>query len=263
MSTLPFIHKNTSGSARTFFRKGTALVAVLMLCSLLAAESWTGAVSDDGTRTLSRADGKTVTFLNTVAGTTDAVPDSSVSKLTACLDTVWAIPGLKGTRASAAFADNGSFRFVVYPDELTFGGKNILQNLPSGLAFRFDTALFYEVTVKVNDLIPKVQGAYIAPDAFLSQLSEAIRSPELFLSDSYVFERLERLEAAVMALSKKGVFTKAVLVDPEIVLVIKSIYNENPGMTQKEMAAELKQRGYAASSADIAAVYMVYLGLIE
>lgn len=239
-------------------RKCIALLAAVITCSFLMAETWTSAISEDGIMTLSRADGKTVIVAD---GT--SVSDASISKLTTCLDTAWAIPGLTGTRASAAFADNGSFRFVLYPESLSYEGKDFVQFLPSGLAFRFDTALFYEVTVKVDELIPRVQGAYIAPDAFLSQLSEAVRSPEMFLSDAYVFERLERLEAAVMALSKKGVFAKAALVDPELVLVIKSIYNENPGMTQKEMAAELKHRGYAASSADIAAVYMVYMGLIE
>lgn len=242
----------------TTARKAVILLSAFLMCSLLMAENWTAVTSEDGLSTYSRTDGKTVT----VAGGT-AVSDASIAKLTACLDTVWAIPGLKGTQASAAFADDGSFRFVLFPDSLSYEGTDLAKNLPSGLAFRFDTALFYDVTVKVDELIPRVQGAYIAPDAFLSQLSEAIRSPELFLSDSYVFERLERLEAAVMALSKKGVFAKAALVDPELVLVIKSIYNENPGMTQKEMASELKQRGIAASSADVAAVYMVYLGLIE
>lgn len=238
-------------------RKAVVLLAAVIMCPLLMAESWTSATSGEGILTLSRADGKTVT----VAGA--SATDTAISKLTACLDTAWAIPGLKGSRASAAFADNGSFRFVLYPEALSYEGKDFVQYLPSGLAFRFDTALFYDVTVKVDELIPRVQGAYIAPDAFLSQLSEAVRFPEQFLSDSYVFDRLERLEAAVMALSKKGVFAKAAVVEPELVLIIKSIYNENPGMTQKEMAAELKQRGYAASSADIAAVYMVYLGLIE
>lgn len=238
--------------------KTVAVLAVMFMCSLLAAESWSASTADDGSKTLTRADGKTVTV---AAGA--SVTDAAVSKLTACLDTAWAIPGLKGTRASAAFADDGSFRFVLYPESLSYEGKDLVQYLPSGLAFRFDTALFYDVTVKVDELIPRVQGAYIAPDAFLSQLSEAVRSPELFLADAYVFERLERLEAAVMALSKKGVFAKAALVEPEIVLAIKSIYNENPGMTQKEMVSALKQRGYAASSADVSAVYMVYLGLIE
>lgn len=239
-------------------RKAAALFAAVMMCSLLAAESWSADVSDDGTKTLSRADGKTVTVSDGAA-----VSEASISRLTACLDTVWAIPGLKGSKAVAAFADDDSFRFVLYPDSLSYGDKDLAQFMPSGLAFRFDTALFYDVTVKVDELIPRVQGAYIDPDAFLSQLSEAVRSPEMFLSDSFIIERLERLEAAVMALSKKGVFSKAALVDPELVYIIKSIYNENPGMTQKEMAAELKQKGYAASSADIAAVYMVYLGLIE
>lgn len=238
-------------------KKTAAFFGVLLISSLLAAETWSSAVSDTSV-TLTREDGKTVIVQNGAG-----VAESDLSKLTACLDTVWAIPGLSGTKASAAFADSGTFRFVVYPDALSVEGKDLTQYLPSGLAFRFDTALFYDVTVKVDELIPRIQGAYIAPDAFLSQLSSAIREPELFLSDAYVFERLERLEAAVMALSKKGIFSKAALVDPDIVFVIKSIYNENPGMPQKEMASELKRRGYEASSADISAVYMVYLGLIE
>lgn len=239
-------------------RKITAFTVCFLLCSFLFAESWSSSSQPDGSVTLSRADGKTVTIQN---GT--GVSEANLSKLTSCLDTVWALPGLKGSRASAAFSETGTFRFAIIPESLSYEGKDLAQYLPSGLAFRFDTALFYDVTVKVNELIPRVQGAYIAPDAFLSELSAAIRSPELYLSDSYVFDRLERLEAAVMALSKKGIFSKAALVDPELVLVIKSIYNENPGMTQKDMASELKQRGYTASSADIGAVYMVYLGLIE
>ena len=78
-----------------------------------------------------------------------------------------------------------------------------------------------------------------------------------------MLQRLDRLENAVMALSKKGIFVKASKVNSEIVLAVRSLYNENPDLTQKQILSILKEQGMKVSASDVAAVRLVYLGIID
>lgn len=205
-----------------------------------------------------RSDGKNVVVL-----IENGVSEAVVEKITNSLDVVWSIPGIQGTKASVNVESDTKFRFIIYPTELIYEDINLAENLPSGMAFYYDSALFYDVNLKVDNLVPRVTGAYISPDDLLIQLKTATSAPDLYMYDEYVLERLDRLENAVMALSKKGLFAKPSEVPVETVLAIRSIYNDNPDLTPKQILNILKEQGIKASASDVAAVRLVYLGIID
>ena len=205
-----------------------------------------------------RSDGKSL-FIVMEDNSSEAV----LEKITNCIDAVWSIPNIEGTKASVNVESDSNFRFIIYPSKLMFEGVDYAANFPSGMAFYYNYSLFYDITLKVQDLMPRITGAYISPEDLLAQIKSATQSPDLFMYDEYVLQRLDRLENAVMALSKKGIFAKASKVNSEIVLAVRSLYNENPDLTQKQILSILKEQGMKVSASDVAAVRLVYLGLID
>lgn len=191
------------------------------------------------------------------------ISEDVISKITSCLDTLWLIPGIEGKKASVNVENDSKFRLVLYPSSLLLDGEELVVYLPSGMAFVYDNALFYDTVLKVGDVLPKVAGAYISAEDYVSEIKNASVFPDLYLYDTYILARIEKIEQALMALSKKGIFSKPSEVSSEVVLAVRSLYNSNPDITQKEILSELKSQGISASAGDIAAVYMVYLGIIE
>lgn len=235
------------------------LISILMTClTCFVFADWSFSEIEEGIFEGTRDDGKTaVVVLN------NSVSENIVEKIQNCLDVAWSIPGIKGTKASVNVESDTKFRFIIYPTELIYDDIDFAKNLPSGMAFYYNSALFYDIILKIDDLVPRVNGAYISPEDLLSQLKSAIVSPDLFMYDEYVLQRIDRLENAVMALSKKGIFAKPSKVSPELVNAIRSLYNENPDLTSKQVVSILKEQGYKVSSSDVAAVKLVYLGLID
>lgn len=224
---------------------------------MLFAESWTLQEQDGFLSTLVSKDKKTTNVISETS-----LNNTLIEKIGNCLDTIWAIPGLKGKEASVKVDSDGVFRLVVYPTDFTYKEINLKDFLPSGIGFLYNSALFYDVTLKVNDFMPKTAGAYISPDDFLEELRTATIMPDMYMADTYMFKRIERLETAVMALSKKSLFTKATKVNEEVVIAVRSLYNENPSITQKEVVTKLKEKGMQVTTNDVNAVFMVYLGII-
>ena len=236
------------------------LFTILMFFTVvfLFASDWEISKVSEGIYEGYRSDGKSL-FIVMEENSSEAVLD----KITNCIDTVWSIPNIEGTKASVNVESDSNFRFIIYPSKLIYEDVDYAKNLPSGMAFYYNYSLFYDVSLKVEDLMPRITGAYISPEDLLAQIKSATQSPDLFMYDEYVLQRLDRLENAVMALSKKGIFAKATNVDPEIVLAVRSLYNENPDLTQKQILSILKEQGMKVSASDVAAVRLVYLGIIE
>ncbi|MDR2794035.1 MAG: hypothetical protein LBB61_10315 [Treponema sp.] len=186
-----------------------------------------------------------------------ALGRSDIAAIGSSLNTVWAIPGLKGTDASARL-DSDGFRLVAYPTSFIAGGRDLMPFLPSGLSFYFRTSLFYDISLKVNDFIPKVTGAYVSPEGLIRHVSAAILIPEMYLYDQSLMERIERLENALMAALKKAGPTSGV--SSEIVRAVANICNENPGITPEAALKELKTRKFKTSIKEVRAVYFVLFG---
>ena len=179
------------------------------------------------------------------------------------LTSIWAIPGLEGTKSSVTVSSDNYLFFTIYPKSLQYKETDLNQYLPSGLTFKYENSLFYDVTLKVNEYLPRITGAYVSPKGLLEQLYEGSIMPELYLHGDVLLERIARLENAVMALAKKGVFSKASSVNNEIVLEVVSAYNQNPDITISETLSLLSDKGISASKKDIEAIFMVYLGIIQ
>jgi hypothetical protein len=234
-------------------------LVILLASAAVYAQQWSISTADDGAITLSGPGGKTATVASVVP-----FDQTIAAKVGKALETAWALPGLSGTRASAAVETASRFRIVLFPDRFMINGKDYLSYLPAGVAFYYDTVLFYDITLKVDNLLPKVYGAYVSPDDVLQQIQTAVVLPERYMYDAYLLDRIERLERGLMAVSKKSLFSsKPSPVDPEVVSVILGMYNADPSITKDAVTAEFKNRGMKVSSADINAVFMVYLGIIE
>lgn len=237
------------------------IVVSLLLLSFLGfvfAQDWSLLDSQGARSTLNGPDNKKAAVYSDIPLSNDII-----TKIGNTLNTVWALPGLSGTSATVMVEDDTVFRFVIYPDELLYKMNDFKEFLPSGMAFYYNTALFYDITMKVGDLMPKVAGAYVSPDDLLSEMKSASIMPDMYMYDTYFLKRLERLEKALMAVSKKNIFGQTSEVSEDIVLAIRSMYNENPKITKKEVADKLRQKNIKATATDINAVFMVYLGRIE
>lgn len=239
-------------------KKLFAILMFFLAVTLCFAENWQIEQQDSNSFVATRSDGKIATI-----NVTDNVNEQVIERVKNCLDTVLANPYIDSNKITANITSETQFRFVVHANSFNFGGQNLAQYFPAGIGFYYDSALFYDATLKVGELMPRLNGAYVSPDDFATLAKNAVDFPELYMYDSYILARLERLENAVMALSKKGLFSKAAPVDESLVLAVRSLYNENPDYTAKEMQTLLKQQGINATPADISAIRMVYLGLFE
>lgn len=239
-------------------KKYNIKVIFLFISMCLSAQQWTITTKSASVVEGTREDGKKVSIVSS-----SNISKDVIKKITNCLDTVWSINGLKGVASTVNVEDNSKFRFVIHPTSLKYGEEELVVYLPSGMAFFYDNALFYDTVVKVGDVLPKITGAYISAKDYVEEIKNASVFPDLYLYDTYILARIEKVEKALMALSKKGIFSKPSEVSPEVVLAVRSLYNSNPDITQKEILSELKSQGISASAGDIAAVYMVYLGIIE
>lgn len=178
------------------------------------------------------------------------------------LDVLWAIPGLSGTKSSVMVDSDNYFFFTIYPESLVYQEIELNDFLPSGLSFRYEYSLFYDATLKVDDYLPRITGAYVSPTGLLDQLYEVTIMPELYVHGDVLLERIARLESAVMALSKKSVFSQPKSVSDDIVLEVVAAYKKNPNITVSEVVSQLKEDGMAVAKKDVEAVFMVYLGII-
>jgi hypothetical protein len=201
---------------------------------------------------LSGSGGRTANVISAAA-----LGKSDIAGIGGALSAVWAIPGLKGTEASVRLDPDG-FRLVAYPTSFVSEGRNLMPFLPSGLSFYFRTSLFYDISLKVDDFIPKVTGAYISPEGFIRHISAAILMPEMYLYDQSLMDRIERLEKALMAALKKAGPTSGVSSD--FVLAVANIHNEKPDITPEMMLKELKTRGFKTNIKEVRAVYFVLFG---
>ncbi len=187
----------------------------------------------------------------------------ALSVIETSLNTVWSLPGLEGTKSQVYVEENNYFHFIFFPDSLVHNGVELKKAMPAGLSFRYDTALFYDVTLKVDEYLPRVTGAYISPTDFLDQLFAAYTMPEYFLDGEMLLKRLERLEETLMALSKKSMFSKPSLVSDEVTLAVVSLHNQNPNITIDEAYKNIEKQGIKVTKKDVEAVFMVYLGIFE
>ncbi|MDR1073145.1 MAG: hypothetical protein LBL45_05655 [Treponema sp.] len=196
--------------------------------------------------------------VNVVSAT--ALGKNDIAAIGNSLNTVWAIPGLEGVEASVRL-DSDGFRLVVYPTSFRSEGRDLMPFLPSGLSFYFRRSLFYDISIKAGDFIPKVTGAYISPEGLLRHISAAILMPEMYLYDQSLVERVERLENALMAALKKSAPTSGV--PSETVLAVANIYNENPGISPEETLKILKARKFKTDIKEVRAVYFVLFGGLQ
>jgi hypothetical protein len=204
---------------------------------------------------LAGAGGRFVSVVSTAA-----LGKNDIAAIGNSLNTVWAIPGLEGVDASVRLDADG-FRLVVYPASFRSEGRDLMPFLPSGLSFYFRRSLFYDISIKAGDFIPKVTGAYISPEGLLRHISAAILMPEMYLYDQSLVERVERLENALMAALKKS--APASGVPSETVLAVANIYNENPGISPEETLKILKARKLKTDIKEVRAVYFVLFGDLQ
>ncbi len=235
-------------------KKVIVLVGMFALCFSLFANSWE--LSEDG-QFLTNSNNITCRLVSGIE-LSSTLQDS----ITNALDIIWKLPGLTGTECRVMINSNDYFHITLYPDSLLYKDVDLQEFMPAGLSFRYDSGLFYDVTLKVREYLPRITGAYISPDDFLKQLYAVTIMPELYLQGDVLLERIARLESAVIALSKKGVFSKPTDVSDEVILAVVNMHNQSPDITAAEVVTELKKEGLTTTKKDVEAVFLVYLGIL-
>ena len=199
----------------------------------------------------------------TVIMSSGLLSDAQLETVGRALDIAWAVPGLDVKLATVFVENDKNFRFVLYPSSLVYRSTQLLEYLPSGLTFTYNTALFYDIVLKVRDLVPRVTGAYVSPDDLVSALYKATIVPDLYMYDNDLVERVERLEKALLALSQKGFYAKPYQVDESLIQYVKNKYNENKNITKKDITAALKADGIKYKMSDIDTIFVILLGIYE
>jgi hypothetical protein len=233
------------------------LSALTLLTAPLSAQWTAGAASVEKNETVTALAGPHGRAARVVSQSALTPADAAI--IGGCLDAIWAIPGLQG-RDALVRADDSGFRIVVTPASFSYGGRDFVPLLPSGLAFYYQSSLFYDVTLKVDSYMPKVTGAYISPEGFLDRLDAAVKMPDLFMEDRGSLQtRVERLEAALMAVIAKS--PPKIGIDRELVTAIMNARHESPDITPAETVSLLKEQGLRATVKQVSAVFFVYFGV--
>lgn len=244
---------------RLFYPKKLIVSLFLMISTLFVfATDWEISEQNSNITTIINSQGKKALIIST-----QILLDENLQKIYNVLDTIWAISELQGTQASIKIESNARFHLVIYPTELTVNSVSLLPYIPSGLSFYYDNSLFYDVSLKVNDMMPKVKGAYIDSTDFLEQLLLATKMPEWFMSDTHLQNRIALLEKTLIAILNKNWSGKPVPVADEIIKKIIGYYGENPLITEEETLQKLKSEGYQTNLKEIKAVFIVYFGIIN
>ncbi|MDR0785659.1 MAG: hypothetical protein LBE74_07245 [Treponema sp.] len=236
-------------------------IGLLFACAGLNAQEWEK-------RNERKEGSETVTELASSGGlvcrvvSANELNDADARVVGASLNAVWAIPGMRGTESSAYMDEkgDGGFRLVVYPESFTNGGEELSGYFPSGMAFYYHTSLFYDISMKVGDFMPKVTGAFVSPDGLIKHVSAAILMPEMYMFDQSLLGRIDRLEKAlVAALAKSAPKTG---VSPETTLAVLNEYNANPNQNAEAVFAALKKKGLKTNVKEVRAVLWTYFGIL-
>ena len=126
-------------------KKNILMFLVILIISGVFANEWTITKKSAALVDVTSNEGKTASIVMS-SNATDVV----IEKITNCLNTVWSIPGIEGTKATVNVENDSKFRFVIYPTTLSFDGEDLIKFLPSGMAFIYDNALFYDTVIKVG-----------------------------------------------------------------------------------------------------------------
>lgn len=205
-----------------------------------------------------------ITVLSNTAGqnarviSSKKLTDSDAFALQNALQAISTIETLTFDNVAVRMEESG-FKLVVQPTFLQYKDIDLLPYIPQGLAFQYKDALFYDIVLKVDSLMPKLTGVFIDGRGLLNTIYAAVCFPDMYMIDTNITSRIERLEYALMALSKKGLFSKPSAVSSEIVYGVLSLYNENPNITRQEAIKQLKAKNIAVTQADIDAVFLLYI----
>jgi hypothetical protein len=189
--------------------------------------------------------------------------DSDALVIGSSLNAIWAIPGMRGTEASARMDDrgDGGFRLVVYPASFMNGGEDLSGYFPSGMAFYFYTSLFYDISMKVGDFMPKITGAFVSPEGLIKHVSAAVLMPDMYMFDQSLAGRIDRLEKALVAALAKSAPKAGV--SPETALAVLNEYNAAPNQTPQTILAALKKKGFKTNIKEVRAVLWTYFGVYQ
>ena len=190
------------------------------------------------------------------------ISEDKVASIGRALDAAWLVPNLKIKSVTVYMEDAEKFRFVLFPETFTYEDVDLCQFLPSGIAFSYNGALFYDVILKVGNVKPRLNGAYVEPADFASQLYKAILCPDMILEGN-MQERVSRLEQALLGLASRGFFARPSKISNELIQHVRMMYSENNLITKKEVMAQLKEQGIKCTSAEIDTIFVVLLGIIE
>ncbi len=190
------------------------------------------------------------------------ISDEKVAAIGRALDAAWLVPDLVIKSVSVYMEDTERFRFVLFPETFTYNDIDLCQFLPSGIAFSYSGALFYDVILKVGNVKPRLNGTYVEPADFAAQLYKGVMFPDMILEGN-LQDRVARLEQALLGLASRGFYARPSKIDTELIQQVRMMYSENNLITKKEVMARLKEEGIKYTSAEIDTIFVVLLGVIE
>ena len=126
--------------------------------------------------------------------------------ITALTELIYELDGLTVERTRIVF-DGNRATAVVVPERFVIGGQRYEQYMPSGMQFVYDQALAFDFRMLVDNLAPRIDGAFLTEDQFLTRIERAVANPAAYIQSSdpqFLAQRIAELERVVDAVEAEN-----------------------------------------------------------
>ncbi len=109
--------------------------------------------------------------------------------------TMAGIPGLRLDRLRVVF-DAGRADIVAVPSTFRIDGRDVSENMPSGMQFAYTDFLTYDFRMRVDNLFLRLNGQFFTGEQFTQKIIQAVQEPALFVQSQdpqFLFSRLDAL----------------------------------------------------------------------
>jgi hypothetical protein len=152
---------------------------------------------------------------------------------------------------------------VIIPAEMKWDDFNLLPYLPAGMQFVYQNeSLQYNFRIKKDTYFLRVSGAYISEKVFCDKITEAIKTPQIFVQrrdPDYLLSQIDRINLESENLKKTIIrLHNGSTIDPLLVEKVVSLKKQNPQMTSKQIDEELRKEKIKLSISAIDLIIGVY-----
>lgn len=258
------------------FKTLTALL--LVSGGLWAATEWAsagftpGETRSEGERTIDVL--KDASGFSFEAGHKGDLSSGELDKLRELHRIFFNFTGLKVKRL-VVNVDAGKVEALVQPESIEYKGKDLKDNVPSGMAFTHSGTISYDFRMTQSNIFMKVRGPFDTAEALLKKMNEAVESPLQFIrrnDPEYFIDRLNSIDDSFLSAKREidtlrlgslaylnaGIFGIPQPIAAKSVSRCVEIRSQNPTWTKKQIADQLKKDNVKLNDREISLILAVF-----